>query len=178
VVADLPPNAEVGDNTVVLGDIAFLHFKSTEPKALVIGDNCTMAGVHFNLGHHGTVTIGDHCYFTDALLLAEGDLTIGSYVMIGWNAVIADCDFHPMAPSDRIADAVAVSPLGRAPRPRLTPVPVCIEDDVWIGPGATILKGVSIGAGAVVHAGSVVTSDVPAASAVLGNPARVVEFGL
>jgi galactoside O-acetyltransferase len=178
VTIDLPLNVSVGRNSVVVGDGTFKNFKSVEPSALVIGADCTMAGVHFDLGEHATVAIGDNCYFTDAIVLAESDLVIGSYVMIGWNAVIADCDFHPMAPPDRITDAIAISPLGRSPRPPLTPAPVRIEDDVWIGPGATILKGVTIGAGAVVHAGSVVTADVPAAATVLGNPARVVELGL
>jgi acetyltransferase-like isoleucine patch superfamily enzyme len=49
-----------------------------------------------------------------------------------------------------------------------------IEDCVWIGPNATILKGVRIGAGAVIEPGSLVTRDVPARARVMGNPARVV----
>jgi maltose O-acetyltransferase len=52
--------------------------------------------------------------------------------------------------------------------------PVVIEDDVWIGPQAVILKGVTIGAGAFVEPGSVVSTDVPRRARVLGNPARVV----
>ena len=49
-----------------------------------------------------------------------------------------------------------------------------IEDDVWIGPNATILKGVRIGAGAWIEAGSLVTREVPPRSRVLGNPAQIV----
>jgi acetyltransferase-like isoleucine patch superfamily enzyme len=48
-----------------------------------------------------------------------------------------------------------------------------IEDDVWIGPNATLLKGVRIGAGAFIEAGSLVTRDVPAGATVLGNPAQI-----
>jgi acetyltransferase-like isoleucine patch superfamily enzyme len=51
---------------------------------------------------------------------------------------------------------------------------VVIEDDVWIGPNATILKGVRLGAGSFVEAGALVTSDVPPRARVLGNPARVI----
>jgi acetyltransferase-like isoleucine patch superfamily enzyme len=51
---------------------------------------------------------------------------------------------------------------------------VIVEDDVWIGPNATILKGVHIGAGAFVEAGALVTRDVPAGVRVIGNPAQVV----
>jgi acetyltransferase-like isoleucine patch superfamily enzyme len=51
---------------------------------------------------------------------------------------------------------------------------VVIEDDVWIGIGAIILKGVLVGRGARVGAGAIVTSDVPPEATVVGNPARVV----
>jgi acetyltransferase-like isoleucine patch superfamily enzyme len=51
---------------------------------------------------------------------------------------------------------------------------VWIEDDVYIGPSVTILKGVRIGKGAFIEPGSMVTRDVPALTRVLGNPARVV----
>jgi acetyltransferase-like isoleucine patch superfamily enzyme len=50
---------------------------------------------------------------------------------------------------------------------------VIIEDDVWLGIGSIVLKGVRIGAGARVAAGSVVTADVPAGAHVAGNPARI-----
>jgi acetyltransferase-like isoleucine patch superfamily enzyme len=54
--------------------------------------------------------------------------------------------------------------------------PVRIGDDAWVGFGAVILKGVEIGRGAVVAAGSVVASDVPEGTVVAGNPARVVKI--
>jgi acetyltransferase-like isoleucine patch superfamily enzyme len=60
-------------------------------------------------------------------------------------------------------------------RPEIVRQPVIIEDDVWVGPNATVLKGVRIGSGAVIEAGSLVVHDVPALSRVAGNPARVVE---
>ena len=56
--------------------------------------------------------------------------------------------------------------------------PVVIEDEAWIGAQVTILAGVRIGRGAVIGAGSVVTSDVPPATIVAGNPARVVRTGI
>jgi acetyltransferase-like isoleucine patch superfamily enzyme len=60
------------------------------------------------------------------------------------------------------------------PRPEIAKKLVVIEDDVWIGPNATILKGVRIGAGAWIEAGSLVTHDVPPGSRMLGNPAQIV----
>jgi acetyltransferase-like isoleucine patch superfamily enzyme len=73
-------------------------------------------------------------------------------------------------------DTVAISPAGdRSRRPPIDARPVEIEDDVWIGINATILKGVRISAGAVIAPGAVVTANVPAGCRVAGNPARIVD---
>jgi acetyltransferase-like isoleucine patch superfamily enzyme len=170
----LPPNARIGNGTLILGSHAFHRFLTKEDAGLEIGAGCTMDGVHFAISGGGRVKIGDHCYFTNALLLCELEITIGSYVVMGWNATIADSDFHPIAPAERVADAVACSPLaqGRA-RPPILRERVIIEDDVWIGPNATILKGVRVGCGSFVEAGALVTRDVPPGVRIAGNPARV-----
>ncbi len=171
----LPPNVRFGVNTLVTGDLAFKRFHSREEQALIIGAHCTMDGVQFALGEKGRVEIGDYCYFTNVVLLCELELRIGKYVVIGWNATIADTDFHPISPAERIADAIACSPLGKGrARPAVAKMPVIIEDDVWIGPNAAIFKGVRIGAGALVEPGSVVTHDVAPRARVMGNPAQVI----
>lgn len=171
----VPNNARLGMDTLVTAEIAFKRFRSQREDALVIGEHCTMDGVQFAVGEQGRVRIGNYCYFTNAVLLCELELVIGNYVVIGWNATIADGDFHPLDPAQRIADAIACSPLGKGrSRPQVALRSVVIEDDVWIGPNATILKGVRIGAGAVIEAGTMVTHDVPARARVMGNPAQVV----
>jgi acetyltransferase-like isoleucine patch superfamily enzyme len=171
----LPPNVRVGLNTLITDDLAFKRFHSAQSDALVIGAHCTMDGVHFDLGPQGRMVVGDYCYFTNVVLLCELEVRFGNYVVVGWNTTIADTDFHPLAPAERIADAIACSPLGQGrPRPKVLKMPVIIEDDVWIGPNATILKGVRIGRGAFVEAGSLVTRSVPARARVLGNPAQII----
>jgi acetyltransferase-like isoleucine patch superfamily enzyme len=173
--AALPANVRVGTNSVLGGAYAFKRFRSRREPGLVIGSHCTMDGTHFAVGVEGHVTIGDYCYFTNAVLLYEEELSIGNYVVIGWNATIADTDFHPLGPAQRIADAIACSPLGSgSARPAILQRPVIIEDDVWIGPNATILKGVCIGTGAFVEAGALVTRDVPPGMRVVGNPAHII----
>jgi acetyltransferase-like isoleucine patch superfamily enzyme len=87
---------------------------------------------------------------------------------------IVDSDFHPLDPAQRAMDCEALAPDGHGQRPRVEAKPVIIEDNVWVGFGAAILKGIRIGRGAIVGAGSVVTRDVPACTFVAGNPARVV----
>jgi acetyltransferase-like isoleucine patch superfamily enzyme len=170
----LPTNVILGANTIIRGDFAFKRFYSNLERGLVLGQHCTMDGVHFSFGQNARVAIGDYCYFSNAVLLCELDLKIGNYVIMGWNSTIADTDFHPISPAQRIADAIACSPLGKdRKRPPIAAKAVVIEDDVWIGPGATILKGVRIGAGSFIEPGALVTKDVPPRSLVAGNPAQV-----
>ena len=172
---ELPENVILGVNTIIRGDLAFKRFHSRENRALVVGQHCTLDGVHFALGQNARAQIGDYCCFSNAVLLCELELRIGNYVIIGWNATIADTDFHPLSPAQRIADAVACSPLGKErKRPLIAARPVVIEDDVWIGPSVTILKGVRIGAGSFIEPGALVTHDVRPRSRVGGNPGQII----
>ncbi len=172
---ELPANVRLGNGALIKGDLAFKRFHTKENEALVIGENCTMDGVHFDLGPQGRTVIGNYCYFTNVVVLCELEVRVGNYVLIGWNTTITDTDFHPIAPAERIADAIACSPLGKGrPRPQVIRRPVIIEDDVWIGPNATILKGVRIGRGAFIEPGSLVTRDVPPHARVIGNPAQMI----
>jgi len=172
---ELPVNVRLGANTLVRGPFTFKRFRGERPDALVIGADCTMESVQFAVGPQGRVSIGDFCYFNSVVILCELEIRIGGHVAIGWNTTIGDTDFHPLDPALRLADAVACSPLGKGmARPPIERKAVVIEDDVWIGPAATILKGVRIGAGSYIEAGSIVTRDVPAGSRVMGNPGKVV----
>ncbi len=87
---------------------------------------------------------------------------IGNRVLIGSGALITDNDAHPVHVVPR-----------RYSKEKIGALPVVIEDDVFIGARAIILKGVHIGKGAVVGAGAVVSKDVPALSIVAGNPATI-----
>jgi acetyltransferase-like isoleucine patch superfamily enzyme len=173
----LPANVQLGHGSVLKGEHAFQRFHSQRDPALVIGEHCTMDGVHFALGDSGRIQIGNYCYFCNVILLCELELRIGNYVVAGWNTTIADTDFHPISPAARIQDAIACSPLGQGrPRPPIPTRPVIIEDDVWIGPNVTVLKGVRIGAGAFIEPGALITHEVPPRARVLGNPAQIVGF--
>lgn len=170
----LPANVQAGNGTTFSGEVSFKRFRSNRQPALLVGEHGTMDGVQFAVGENGVIEIGDYCYFTNAVLLCELAIRIGRYVVIGWNTTIADSDFHPLSPALRIADAIACSPLGRGrPRPLIDTRAVTVEDDVWIGPNATILKGVRIGAGSWIEPGALITKDIPPRSRVGGNPAVV-----
>ncbi len=108
----------------------------------------------------GVLEIGDRTVLNyGADICATKLVHIGTDCMVGTHVIILDSDFH---------DATDYK---RRPESR----PVMIGDHVWIGNRATILPGVSIGDGAVIGAGSVVMSDVPARTLAMGNPARVIK---
>jgi len=86
-------------------------------------------------------------------------LVLGSDSGLGWNSNILDGNLHELT-------------IAGVPRPRVEPIR--IGDHVWIGMSVTVLGGVTVGDGAVMAAGSVVSADVPERSIVAGNPARVV----
>jgi acetyltransferase-like isoleucine patch superfamily enzyme len=122
------------------------------------------------------VEIGDDSILVGPVFMCAERISVGRRVLLSYNVTVADSDFHPHDPAERILDAIANAPGGdRARRPPLVAKPVVIEDDAEIGIGAIILKGVRVGRGARVGAGAVVARDVPAGAVVEGNPARLVD---
>lgn len=107
--------------------------------------------------------IGNHFAMTGGAVIAAQRITIGNNVAVGANTTIIDTDFHPLNPAQRKTN----------PQDAQT-APVVIEDDVFIGMNCLILKGVTIGQGSVIGAGSVVTRHVPAGTIVAGNPAKII----
>lgn len=109
-------------------------------------------GRHISLGVGSFINMG-------ATLLDNAPIRIGAGVMMGPNVQIYTAA-HALNADERLAGVE-------------TALPVTIEDRVWIGGGAILLPGVTIGREAIVGAGAVVSKDVPAGARVVGNPARI-----
>ncbi|MEY2544753.1 MAG: hypothetical protein QOE81_2214 [Verrucomicrobiota bacterium] len=174
----IPPNVEFGEGFYCESAQMFRFLRNKKPGALVFGKHVSVyAGCSFSVGVNGRCTVGDFTLLNGALVMTEDKIDIGSHCLISWNVGIADSDFHPLDPAQRLIDAHALAPFlkDRPPRPKLKTAPVIISDNVWIGMNATILKGVTIGENSVVAAGSVVTKSVPPNTVVAGNPAIVVK---
>ena len=169
----IPLNIEVGTNTLIDSSFCFKHFFSTLPTGLQVGNNVTLWRTALSIEENGLIIIGDYSYITNASLVCSEKISIGKRVFIAGGVTIADSDFHPLNPAARLQDTIALSPIGNnKSRPQIKSKPVFIADDVWIGFNATILKGVSIGEGAVISPGAVVVDDVPPHTTVAGNPAK------
>jgi acetyltransferase-like isoleucine patch superfamily enzyme len=175
----LPGNVRIGRDCWFERRDSFARFRSERPVGLSIGDRVRVyTWTSFNIEPTGSVEIGDDTVLVGAVFMCADSIRIGQRVAISYHVTIADSDFHPLDPVERRSDAIANAPNGnRDSRPSYPAKPVVIEDDVQIGIGAIILKGVHIHAGARIGAGSVVTADVSAGAVIQGNPGRHVSSG-
>ncbi|MFZ3071584.1 MAG: acyltransferase [Anaerolineaceae bacterium] len=138
---------------------------------LLIGNNVSLG---FNLAgslgnpillqpreQNAEIILGENCAIMNGCeLIACKTITIGKNTLIGPSTIIYDSDFHGVSPEQRNTPGKSA--------------PVVIEENVWIGARTIILKGVHIGANAVIAAGCVVSNNVPAGMIVAGNPMSVV----
>jgi galactoside O-acetyltransferase len=119
------------------------------------------------------IRIGDNCFIGNSHIVAAQEVNIGNDVVISWGVTIVDHNSHSLDWEIRKRD-VSDWHVGSKIWDDVSMAPVIIRDRVWIGFNASILRGVTLGEGAVVGAGSVVTKDVPPYTVVAGNPARVI----
>ena len=120
-----------------------------------------------------SVRIGERTFIGASTLVCAEAIDIGDDVLISWGCTIVDHNSHPMAWKDRSSDVENWFD-GRKDWTHVERAAVQIGNKAWIGFNVIILKGVHIGEGAIVGAGSVVTRDVPSFSIAAGNPARLI----
>ena len=122
---------------------------------------------------NAALSVGDRTFIGSSTIVIASRVDVGDDVLIAWGCTIVDHDSHAIRFSQRKRDATEWY-AGRKDWSHVEIKPVTIGDKVWIGLNAIILKGVVIGEGSIVAAGSVVTRDVPSWVVVAGNPAQVV----
>ena len=117
----IPPNVQFGDGFYCETAQIFRFLRNRKAgRASRLGDHVSCyAGCSFSLGENGRCTVGDFTLMNGALVMAEELIEIGSYCLISWNVGIADSDFHPIDPAQRLIDALALAPFykDRPPRP-------------------------------------------------------------
>jgi len=163
-----------GNNVRIRGTVDIRHPDDGE---IIIGNNVLInsAGwgnpigwsdkTRFELFDNGSIYIGDNVGISNVSIASSSKVSIGNNVLLGAGVKIYGTDFHPANPEDRLAPNQSELTHSRD---------IIIEDNVFIGAGAIILKGVHIGKGCTIGAGSVVTKDVPESEIWAGNPARFI----
>jgi len=149
-----------------------VHFRRDIGSSIVIGEHCVFRSTPWSnpvginrpcmlIALRGSrIALGNHSGFSGTVISATMGVTIGDRVLCGANVTITDNDWHQLDPEDRLG-------LGEA-------APIVIEDNVWLGLGVVVLKGVTIGHDSVVAAGSIVSDSIPPLSLAAGCPARVI----
>lgn len=145
---------------------------------LNIGENCTIKSsflsnlvglsqrtIIVTRTEEAKIEIGNNVGISGATIYARNEITIGDNTLIGGNVKILDNDFHPIEVEARNLDI----------KEKIGTRKIKIGKDCFIGANSLILKGVEIGDGSVVGAGSVVTGKFPSNVVIAGNPARVIK---
>lgn len=153
------------------------YFKRRPCGKLIIGKNFTchnrfstnsigiIQRCLFNVSVSGSkLIIGNNVGISGSTITVSKSIKIGDNVRIGSGCLITDTDSHQLYWENRLFN-----------RGEIGEAPIVIEDNVFIGARSIILKGVTIGFGSVIGAGSVVTNDVPANYIAAGNPAKILK---
>jgi acetyltransferase-like isoleucine patch superfamily enzyme len=143
------------------------------PKNITLGNNTHVRGTLLIFNYGGKITLGNNCYLGDASRIWSGEeIIIGNDVLIAHGVNIVDTQAHEINAierSDRYLQLISSGPWKN--KGSIQTKPIIIKDKVWISFNSIILKGVTIGEGAIIAAGSVVTKDVAPYTMVAGNPA-------
>lgn len=157
-----PNRVRLGDH-VLIDDLAVLDAKGETSRIdigddVLIGRGCILSCTDASITIGAYVSIGPFSHFA-----SKSTIRIGSHVGIGSDVQVIAGGYDAPDPAQPVITQERVS---RG---------ITIEDAVWIGVGARILDGVTVGRNSIIAAGAVVTKDVPPFAVFMGNPGRVVQ---
>ena len=154
-------------------EVFFWRIRAVRNGHLKVG-NASRVETRIALEREGArVVIGNRSFVGEGQISCSTSIEVGDDVMIAWGTSIFDHASHSLRFSERSSD-VADWLKGKKNWTVVETAKVLIENKAWIGFGCIVLPGITVGEGAVVGAGSVVTRDVPAWTVSAGNPARVI----
>ena len=146
-----------------------------KPGRITIGAGCEIFGTLYSMGD-GRISIGNHtCIYERSIIGSVNNIEIGNCVIISNQVHIYDNNNHPTDPAVREKMCMEGFHTDAWRWTHSDSKPITIEDNVWIGENAVILKGIRIGRGSIIACNAVVTKDVPPYTIAAGNPARIVK---
>src|ERR1700722_3201998 len=154
--------AEIEESAIISPESGIYNSQKNK-SSIRIGKKTYIMGDLLVFKHGGRISIGSYCFVgPQTRIWSAKNITIGDRVLISHNVNIHDNISHPLDSKERHLDFARYLEHG------LTDV--IIEDDVWLGFNCVILKGVTIGRGAIIGANTLISKDVPAYAVVVGNP--------
>ncbi len=164
----------IADKTAKFYYTARIDNISRKRNYINIGKYTSIRGELILFAHGGNITIGDFCFIGEnSKIWSAKNINIGDRVLISHNVNIHDNNSHPLNAIERHEHFKKMLFEGHPSNGvSFNEKAINICDDVWIGFNSIILKGVTIGKGAIIAAGSVVINDVEPYTIVAGNPAR------
>ncbi len=172
----IPPNVARGESAYIGTSYSFTRYRTRRSVGLRVGRGASLLDLTvLDVGPRGRVVVGDFALVNATRIICDAEVTIGDFALVGWGVVLMDTYRVPFEAAERRKVLHAL--------PRRTPRclpgtggsrPVHVGRGAWIGFGACVLPGVTVGDGAIVAARAVVVDDVPPDAVVAGNPARVV----
>jgi acetyltransferase-like isoleucine patch superfamily enzyme len=163
IMGALPVFKLPGNGKITLGNKVVLN-SDAEKSNTALTFKCT-----FVCGLNGIIEIGDNTMLNGVSITAYEKVVIGKNCQIASSTFISDTDFHPVNPITREREVMGY----KISHDEVNKKTVNIGNNVWIGWGCIILKGVTIGDNSIIAAGSVILKDVPPNVLVAGNPAEV-----
>lgn len=177
-------NIIIGSRSYFINTFSLNLLENAKNK-ITIGDKCIIGASIIFESENAEVQIGNNVYLGDCKIISRSKVTFGNDILVSWGVYFYDHDSHSLNYIDRQKDLEQVlfdfenhrgNYLKNKNWSNVNSKPIVIKDNAWIGMEATILKGVTIGEGAIVGAHSVVTKDVPDYTVVAGNPAKVIKI--
>ncbi|NTW83868.1 MAG: acyltransferase [Chlorobiaceae bacterium] len=171
----IPSNVHLGDNVYIASSYEFDMFFSDSNDAMVLGDasGCYDQATFVTTGK-SRISVGRYAIVQGTMMICTEKITIGDYFMSSWGAIITDNYMGnnlPLHARRALLENISRSPERQMPFSEAAPV--TIEDNVWIGFGALVLPGTSIGRGSIIGCKSVVSGVIPEYSVVAGNPGKI-----
>lgn len=163
ILGDLPVFKLPGEGKISLGQKVVLNSDNRNTNT-ALTFKCTLA-----CGLNGNINIGDNSMLNGVSITSYLKVNIGSNCQIASSTLITDTDFHPIDPEERYKESMGK----KIDHNIVNKKEVNIGNNVWIGWGCTILKGVTIGDNSIIAAGSVVVNNIPENVIAGGNPAVV-----
>jgi galactoside O-acetyltransferase len=174
---------DIGNSTILL-DAFHVEIRAGKRKRVLIGNDCMIGCNIVFETEQGTIKIGDRVFISNGTSFhCINSITIGNDVMFSWGCTIIDNNSHSLISQERMDDVnnwrkgIEEGQIGKYKNwTTVKNAPIVIKDKAWIGFNCIIMKGVTIGEGAIIAAGSVVTKDVPDYAIAGGNPATIIKY--